>query len=290
MKKEQISNLTVVKRIHSGEGSNIYKLADNRLLKIASSNVLQTCQIFGITYESKISSDKANNIKGILKPSSIVYKDDICLGYTMREIKGETLNTYDNNYTLDQRSDLKKYYEIYSKLENIIIQGNNKGLVFPDLCTCDNIMLLPDGSIKIIDYDGIQFGKKDKTLAISTSLGEPTRYIKSEKYSYSPFCFTKELDITSLTILMFLVIFNINLNNVGTYNPFTGQNVTLKDVFELLNIDDEVFMNKVAANLSFKDKGTYLQDELYKIMRTYQMESYPLNPKEKVYMKKLFKK
>ncbi len=289
MKKEQISNLTVAKKIHSGEGSNIYKLTDDRLLKIVSSNVLQTCQIFGITYESKVSSDKANNIKGILKPSSIVYKDDICLGYTMREIKGETLNTFDNKYTLDQRSDLKRYYEIYSKLENIIIQGNNKGLVFPDLCTCDNIMLLPDGSIKIIDYDGIQFGKKDKTLAISTSLGEPTRYVKSAKYSHSPFCFTKELDITSLTILMFLVIFNINLNNVGTYNPFTGQNVTLKDVFELLNIDDEVFMNKVAANLSFKDKGTYLQDELYKIMRTYQMESYPLNPKEKVYIKKLFK-
>jgi hypothetical protein len=102
--------------------------------------------------------------------------------------------------------------------------------------------------------------------------------------------FSTELDKTSLTILMFLTVFNVDLNTVGRIDP-DGNLITLKYIFDYLNISDEQFMNKVAANLSLTEKGTFLAPDLYRIARDYFMLAYPL-PKEVCnggFQKRLFK-
>ena len=290
MKKEQLSSFVDKEVIYNGEGSTIYRLPDKRVLKVASPLVFKTCDMVGTSYESKILSTAARSVKEIVCPLTAVYNGSKCIGYTMEEINGVDLNNYDANYSLFERADLNKYALLYSKIEQVVKKANKVGIVMPDLCTCDNIIILPNGNLKFIDFDGMQFGSKDKSIALSTSLGNPINYIYSKKYSNSFFSFSKELDKTSLTILMFLVVFNINLTKIGQVNPFTGKVVTFNEIFQLLGIEDEVFMNKVALNLSSDKAGVYLEDELFKIARNYDMCVAKLPNMKDSYMKKLIKK
>ena len=106
-----------------------------------------------------------------------------------------------------------------------------------------------------------------------------------------PQSFTTELDKTSLTILMFLTVFNVDLNTIGMIDP-SGERVTLKYIFDYLNLRDEQFMNKVAANMSLTQKGTFLAPELYRLAKEYYMLARPL-PRHVVeggYQKVLFKR
>lgn len=289
MEKEQLSSLQKKELIYSGEGSAVYRLSDGRILKVANPIVHRTCQFVGADYEQKILDTRAKSVFEIVSPLTAVYRMRECAGFTMEDVIGVDLNHYDDTFTLAQRSDLHAYSILYNKIEGVVKKANRVGIVMPDLCTCDNIVIMPDGSLRFIDYDGMQFGEFDRTLALSTSLGDPHQYLSSSKYCTSPFHFTTELDKKSLTILMFLVVFNVNLNKVGCFNPFEGRMVTLKDVFDLLGIHDLVFMNKVAANISSTEKGVYLGDEIAKIAEHYRMVTYP-SPIEGCYVKKLVRK
>ena len=208
----------------------------------------------------------------------------------MEEINGSSLNNYDDNFSLQQSADLNAYFKLYTKIEELVARANKKGIVMPDLCTCDNIMFTSDGKVKLIDYDGMQIGEKDKAIVLSTSLGDPMRYVVNPKYLDGYFHFTKELDKTSLTILMFLWIFNVDLLKVGQYNPFTRTHFSIKDIFDILGIDDERFMNKVAANISDDKKGSYLSDDLYRIVNNYDMMATKVPGFSDGYIKRLTKK
>ena len=284
MKKEQLSSFVDKELIYSGEGSTIYRLPDKRILKVASPLVLKTCEMFGTSYENKILNTSARSVKEIVSPLSAVYSQGICKGYTMEEVNGIDLNGYDANYSLFERADLNKYALLYSKIEQVVKKANKVGIVMPDLCTCDNIIIEPNGNLKFIDYDGMQFGSRDRSVALSSSLGNPMKYIYSRKYSNGLFNFNKELDKTSLTILI------VDLTKIGHVNPFTGQIITFNERFNLLGIDDEVFMNKVALNISDDKSGVYLEDELFKIAKNYDMCVAEVPHVKKAYMKKLIKK
>lgn len=291
MQKVALESLKPAGLIYSGESSKIFTLDNKTVVKIASPLVLHICQLAGTSYERKILDTRAQRISEIISPISAVYANRNCVGYTMEKVSGHDLNSYDDNFTLEQRSDLHHYFDLYRKIEDIVMKANKEGIVIPDLCTCDNIVILPDGSLRFIDYDGMQFGEQDKAIAISTSLGDERRYISNPKYCNSFGHFTSELDKTSLVILMFLVIFNVDLTKVGTISPIDGKVITIEDVFQMLGIDDRVFMKKVAANISANQKGVYLQDELYKISQEYNMQAFkiPLAPKD-AFIKKLTRK
>ena len=185
---------------------------------------------------------------------------------------------------------MHRYFEIYRKIEELIIKANKKDIVLPDLCTLDNIIITPNGDVEFIDYDGMQIGKYDKVLGLSTSLGDPIKYLTSKKFSSFPYHLTKELDKTSLTILMFLCIFGIDLTKIGVINPVDGKAITLKDTFDFLGIDDIEFMNKVEANLSLDKAGSFLTNDLYRIANNYNMAAFnaPFNPG--MYIKRLSRK
>ncbi len=275
MEKEQLRSFKDKQLIYRGEGSLIYRLPDHRILKVAQPLTLNTCRLVGASYEGRILNTRAQKVSEIVRPITAVYDNSNCVAYTQEDIVGKTLNEYDDQLTTQQRSDLHHYYELYRKIENAVKKANEAGIVIPDLCTCDNILVLPDGSIKLIDYDGMQVGPRDRCVALSTSLGDPAKYLFSAKYCDEPFHLSAEIDKTSLTMLMFLVVFNIDLTKIGQRNPITGSILTLKEVFQMIRITDPLFMKKVEANISTEQKGTYLQDELYKIACNYDMMAIP---------------
>lgn len=269
--KEQVRDLKKIETIYSGEGSRIYRLDDGRVYKEATPMILSMCAYTGVDFESKLHSTNAATIGEIVNPITVAYNGRQCIGYTMAYTPGETLNSYDDTYTLAQRSNLVDYAKLFSKIESVVKRANKVGVVMPDLCTCDNIILSPNGGVKFIDFDGMQFGKNDKSFAFSTSLKHMNKYLMSKKFTDS-FChFTRELDITSLTILMFLVVFNIDLNKVGMYHPYEKRPITVEMIFEQLGLEDELLMRKVKANLSLTESGSYISDDLIRVSENYDM-------------------
>ena len=276
MDKVNIENLQIERQVSRGDTADVYLLTNGTLFKKATTSVFELCNLIGTSYEQKILDTRARKVGEIVSPISAVYAKRQLVGYTMENVNGINLNAYERNLTLDQRADLHQYYELYKKIEDIVMKANKEGIVIPDLCSLDNIFITKDGTLRFIDYDGMQFGPNDSSLVISTSLGDSSKYFYSRKYSTAPFRFTTELDKTSLTILMFLLVFNIDLTKIGTVNPLYNRKITLKDVFALHGITDEVFMNKIAANLSATQKGVYLQNELFRISQEFSMESFEI--------------
>lgn len=290
MVKEQLSSFKEKELIHSGESSEIYRLTDGRLLKVAKPIVFSTCRARGISYESKILNTSARTVFEIVSPLSAVYDGSFCSGFTMEEVQGVGLNRYDDNFTLADRADLGHYADLYAKIENVVKKANKVGIVMPDLCTCDNIIIQPDGSLRFIDFDGMQFGSGDKSMALSTSLGNAMRYAGNKKYDNSLCSFTKELDKTSLAILMFLLTFNVDLTKVGIVHPTLRVPITLERVLSDLGIEDREFLRKIAANISSDKKGYYLSDELFKIAENYRMEAMEIPFMKGHYVKRLIRK
>lgn len=288
MEKCDIRDLPIKEEIYDGEGSSIYGIGDGKLVKIAKPIVTSTCAMLGSSYERKILDTRAHAVKEIISPIEAVYQQGSCVGYTMKRISGLDLNHYDEHFTLKDRSNLHEYAILFRKIEEVVRKAHKLGIVMPDLCTCDNIVLNRDGSLSFIDYDGMQMGEQDVSVCLSTSLGDPMKYLAAPKYSSGMFRFTKELDKTSLTILMFLLVFNLDLNKIGDFNPMTGKFVTIQDIFELLNLKDPVFMNKVAANISLDCRGTFLADDLDRIASEYDMSTFEVG--NDFYIKKLSRK
>lgn len=290
MLKEQLKSFKEMEPIYRGEGSTIYRLPDGRILKIVKPIVFETCQFLGANFESKILSTAAVSVKEIVTPLSAVYDGSFCLGYTMEAVEGLDLNRYDENFTLEDRGNLHHFAELFAKIEEVVVKANRVGIVMPDLCTLDNIIIQPDGSLRFIDFDGMQFGTRDRSIALSTSLGNPAKYIRNPKYDNSFCSFTRELDKTSLAILLFLMVFNINLNKIGMVHPYTKKIITLEDTLREIGLEDGEFVRKVLANISADKKGYYLRDELFKIAENYSMEAIEIPFMKDHYTKKLTRK
>lgn len=291
--KEQEKAFDIIGKIYDGETSEIYRLRDGRLFKKAKPLLINMCYRTGVNYEAKLLSTSALSVKEIVSPISVSYDGKFCTGFTMEEVFGPSLNTYDDDFTIEQRSDLDGYYELYSKIEDVVRRASKVGVVMPDLCTCDNIIIQKNGLLRFFDFDGMQFGRNDRSIAFSTSLKHIREYLCSRKFVDGQFHFTKELDITSLTILMFLVVFNIDLNRVGTINPFTGKVITIEEIFDLLGLKDDVFMRKVSANLSLTERGSFIADDLRRVASNYRMEAVIIPeglPNSGMCLKKLIKK
>lgn len=236
-------DIKTIKEIGSGENSRVYITADGSVLKIFNPFIFMLYSLSGTSLEEKIlNSSPVSGVPEIVTPTSAVYDNSKFVGYTMDFVKGKSSNEIDDNLTISQRSNLSMYARMHHRLEDLVKRGNDKGIVFPDLATCDNIIIRNDGSIRLIDYDGLQVGKY-KTVCISTNLGDNSQYM-IPKYQ-KDFLFNPNLDKKSLINLYFLDAFNINLEMVGRYNPYTGGNVTLSDVFEQIGLDDYDVQHKV---------------------------------------------
>lgn len=288
MLRENVRDLKVVGEVKNCEYSKILRLEDGRIAKIISPFVLMLYMGAGASLERKIiESDSIVGMDELYKPTSALYSNGLISGYTMLENKGMDYNRYDNLRTLRDRTDLYKYASIHSQLESIVRKGHSQRnkVIFPDLATCDNIYIDKNGNVSLIDYDGLQVGS-NIALSYSTNLGDDSNY---ESYKYRRgHLFTEEIDKTSLMMLFFLDVFNVDLKVIGRRNPIDGKIITIKDFFDIMGFDDEVIIKKVEKVLSSTEEGEYLGDDLFRLADQYRMDVYPVGPKQ--YIKKLVRK
>ena len=219
MQKYYLNDLFKDMVIEIGESetktATIYYLPrTNQVLKVFQPKFLYFLKSIGINMEEKILlSEKLNISPEIIKPTSIVYDNNgNFIAYTTPYQKEKNFNQWDINSTLSEKEDLSRYAKIHYNIEKIV--KNSPDIVMPDLCSCDNILVGKNDTIKLIDYDGLQT-KNIPTFSISSSLGDQLQYFNSSKY-YQGRLFTKELDKKSLIILYFFSAFNVDLNKVGT--------------------------------------------------------------------------
>lgn len=270
MEKIQFSDLNTSRKVllSKSETSLIYKLENGDILKIFSPLVFLVHNVENINLESKIvDSRPLLTVPEIIIPKQGVYVHDNLVGYTMPMAQGIDLNTYDENLSLRQRTNLKMYADIFNQLESIVKRAHKEKIIFPDLCTCDNIFI-SNGRLSFIDYDGLQIGNH-KAIARSSSLGTDIEFESIPKYCKNGL-FTEELDKRGLVILYFLQAFNINLNMIGAKTPL-GDIITFEDIFETINLKDYDFMHKVWKCLHEKENGEYIGEDVLRLSYDYDM-------------------
>lgn len=290
--KELLNNKNNFIEITTTNTSKIYYLSNtDQILKVFNPNYLLINKMIGINLEKKfLYSETMEMNPAIVKPTAIVLDENHNLiGYTTNYERGKSLNSRSEELTQSKSEDLYRYAKVHGNLKNII--EDSPDIIFPDLCTCENIILNNnDNTIKLIDFDGFQV-KDQSSFCISTSLGDQIQYIDSKKYRKGNL-FTKELDKKSLTILYFLDTFNVDLNKVGIINPMINQPITLDDLFYCINLDDVDIMQKVWKTFQETIANEYITEEdMLRIADKYRMTSYRLPQLSKgMYLKKLSKK
>lgn len=269
------------------ELASIYRLKDGSILKFFHSGILEEIKGYGIDIESKVlAAVPLKESPEILVPTAATYnKKGQFSGYIMPEAAGISYKKYDDNLTIEQREDLIRYARVHSNLEKIL--KKNSDIVFPDVCTVDNIYVDKDGNIQFIDYDGLQIGEYRAT-SLSSTIGSIDDYIEKSKYFTSDYLFTKELDKKSSLILYFLSAFNVNLNMVGSVNPKTRKTVTLEDIFRCINLDDPDLCHKACKIFNDDEPNEYLDDDVFRIAEKYDIKV--VGQVGKAYMKRLSKK
>lgn len=250
--------------------STILKLKDGSILKIFKPDVIASLKKLGFDTEEKVlDSEYLEHSKEIITPqATIYYPNGVFAGYTMPYIKGISYNERDEKLTRKEHEDLAQFARMHSKVENVLV--NNPNIVFPDFCTCDNIIIDKGGNVNFIDYDGLQIGKH-KSYSFSSSLGNIQEHEKS-KYSQEEMCFTKELDVKSSIYLYFLSTFNVNLSKVGMINPLSGRRITLQEIFAGIKLEDPDLCHKVWLLYQNDKENEFLGNTVFDLAEKYDLK------------------
>lgn len=252
--------------LHRGSVSSVLELNNNLVIKLFNPDALRIFKSIGVDIEGKVLDSENQNLnKQIKKPKDIVYRDAKFCGYTMERICGDDIYYYCSNLPQSMRYDLNYFANLYYKVEEIIKSEDN--LVFPDLCTFGNVVII-NGKPIVLDYDGIQVGKY-LSGNISSSLGNQSQYDNS-KYRDGDY-FTKELDIKSLVTLYFACTFGVNLSVVGEHDPITGTVITLDEIFDLIDLDDDDMKHKVWKTFDNSSKNEYLGNDVFKLSERHKL-------------------
>lgn len=220
--------------------TTIIKLPNGELLKILDDKLLKIISNTGYNLETRLNEiENLNEFTNFSWPTMMLEDNGIVKAYVMTEIPGiDFTNYYENTLSLTS------YANIHSQIETNIKKGNNVGIIFPDLCTTENIRITNDNNVFFIDYDGLQI-KHMPAVGFSDYLGTPADVLEKKYYDYKSNLFTKELDIKSAIFLYFVDVFGINLSSVNQINPYTGQRISLDEIFSMINLDNVDIQQKV---------------------------------------------
>lgn len=273
--------------ISESETSAIYPYGDE-VLKLFEISYLKQFEKQQIDLEAKIKCAKElTSFEQLVLPTAICYDEyQNFVGYTMPKIEGISMPELERSKTLFEQGNLYQYGLSHLQLEKMVKKGHELGIIFPDLGTGSNL-IFSDGSWKLIDYDGLQI-QNHGVLEMSSLLGNPMQY-ENNKYKRRGL-YTKELDKKSLIYLYFLNTFNIDLNAVGKYDPALQRTVRLKDIFQMIGLEDERIMKKVEALYQRKEENPFLEDDVLRLASEYQLGIRPLEGFNNTYQKRLIKK
>lgn len=246
---------TMIIQIPNG---NLVKILDDELLTIISNT--------GYNLETRLNeADKLRGFEQFPWPKVMFEDKGIVKAYEMSYIPGVDFTDYYENIF-----DLMSYANIHSQIEANIKKGNDMGIVFPDLCTTENIRITEDNKVFFIDYDGLQI-KHMPAVGFSDFLGTPEDVLNGKYYDYKSDLFTTELDVKSAIFLYFVDVFGINLSTVNKVNPVNGEIITLDDIFSIINLDDASIQQKVWRIFQSSVPNEFLGDDLYKMAEKYEL-------------------
>jgi len=268
--KDQDFNYRNDKKDHN----KLFRLDNGDYLKVFPFQLLNDCKVIiedaDYNLEHKIlASDNSNAPKEIVRPKYAVYRDKklkIFKGYVMDKATG---NFYTPETILrnDQDAfDLHRYAEIYTKLENVVKEANQDGIIIPDLCTTGNIILTnSSGDVKLIDYDGMQidnYGTRNysKVYCYQVDYFYP-------KYHYHNL-YTDNIDKKSLFLIYLFNTFEITPDKI---DDLTLQK-DAKELFDYLGIVDEEIKNKMGLYFNNKKDNDYLDSTVNDIADNYNIE------------------
>ena len=243
--------------------TTIIKLPNNQILKILDLKLLDMLNKTGYGLESRLNEvDNLDKNVNFAYPTVMLEDNGVITSYVMPEIPGLDFTNYYKN-TLD----LLSYANIHLQIENNIKTGNNTGLIFPDLCTTENIRITPGDKVFFIDYDGLQV-KHMPAIGYSDVLGDvfDTKY-----YNHETELFTPELDIRSATFLYFVDTFGVDLGVVNKKNPLTNEYISVDYIFSAINLDDDDIKHKVWKLFQSSEKNEFLGEDLYKLAENYKL-------------------
>lgn len=246
--------------------TTIIKLPSGELLKILDKSILDIISNTGYDLETRLCEvDKLTTFTKFAWPTIMLEDEEIVSAYVMPNIQGVDFTDYYENIF-----DLTSYAKIHSQIQDNIKSGNDVGIVFPDLCTTENIRVTSNHEIFFIDYDSLQI-KNMPAVGFSSDLGTPDAIMNEKYYDSELDLFTNNLDIRSSIFLYFLDVFGVNLSKVGIINPATFQRVTLDDIFSLINLDDYDVQQKVWKLFQPSIPNEFLGDDVYKLANKYDL-------------------
>ena len=107
----------------------------------------------------------------------------------------------------------------------------------------------------------------------------PEEVLNNKYFDFETGLFTKEIDIRSAIFLYFVDVFGINLASVNRINPYTGQMVTLDEIFSIINLQDVDIQQKVWKLYQTYIPNEFLGDDIYKLAEQYKLvELFPNAP------------
>ena len=255
-----LSNNKGYKILKRCEDTTIIKLPNGELLKILDPFLVNILQNTGYSLETRLKEvDSLKKYANFAWPTRMIEDGGVVIGYTMPYIPGVDFTDY-----YEDTTNLKKYADLHSQIENNIKDGNKEGVIFPDLCTTENIRITPDGKVVFIDYDGLQV-KHIPAIGYSDFLGGPADIETGKYFDKRTDLFTKELDIRSAISLYFVDAFGININTVNHVNPRNGKKVKVEDIFQAINLKDQDIQHKVWCLFSQNVDNEFLGDSIYKL-------------------------
>lgn len=261
--------------------TTIIQLSTGEVLKILDEELLKIISDTGYNLETRLKeTPKLKQFDKFALPSRMFEEEDIVKAYTMPYISGVDFTDYYENIF-----DLMGYANIHSQIENNIKDGNNLGIVFPDLCTTENIRVTKDGKVFFIDYDGLQI-KKMPAVGFSDFLGTPKEVLQDKYYDSKSNLFTKELDIKSAIFLYFVDVFGIHLGTVNRIHPANGIRISLDYIFSLIHLEDVDIQHKVWKLFQPNVPNEFLGDDIYKLAEEYKL----VMPCSAIKIKKLIKR
>lgn len=261
--------------------TTIIQLSTGEILKILDDELLKIISDTGYNLETRLKeTPKLKQFDKFALPSRMFEDEDIVKGYTMSYIPGVDFTDYYENIF-----DLMGYANIHSQIEDNIKDGNNLGIVFPDLCTTENIRVTADGKVFFIDYDGLQI-KEMPAVGFSDFLGTPEEVLVNKYFDCKSNLFTKELDIKSAIFLYFVDVFGINLGTVNRINPVNGRKISLDYIFSIINLEDMDIQHKVWKLFQPTIPNEFLGDDIYKLAEKYKL----VMPCSDIKIKKLIKR
>lgn len=284
MQNLDLNKFTLIKKSNE---ARIYKMQNGEILKIIEPDVIIKTDV---TFDGKASLDtllkergKIKDMEEIIMPTGKLIDGPRTIGYKMKNIKGMNYTKcaeYINPF------DIKTLTQLTHKVEKVVKKRDD--IVFPDLCTLDNIIFDDKGNPHFIDIDGIQIGEYTSPFTcqltdfelirmapIINNLTQNNIYKLPQHKNYfglfefdnakyvNDIYFTKNLDALNIIETYFLTVFHADF--FGTVvdlvkNGFTIDEALKKTLTEL-NIKDPEFIKKLT--LLFKnEENEFLGDSI----------------------------